>query len=215
MTAGTTPFTTGIRDNLQLSVRPALLSGLRLGRSARIWLVQSVTLSRIVASLVFVSLAFSTVIRPVLLGLYVFALVSDVLDGYLARRLKVATCFGKVMDLVADKTLTVVSLLYAASRGIDVLPVALIATREIVMLGMRSVTVDGTQLLPTNRVFGGIMAMLLWANTLLLVYAEGRGYLFRFTNVMCWVCAAVFVLNLFVRVRVSGGRIKAALDLNL
>src|SRR2546425_8523176 len=137
----------------------------------KIWLVQSISLSRLLAAILFASLAFQNVPLPLLLGLYLFAIVTDVIDGYLARKLKAATYFGKVLDLVGDKSLTIVSLLYAAARGISIAPLVLIATREVISIGMRMIIVEGTQLLPTSRILGGAMALALWGNTLFLVVA--------------------------------------------
>jgi phosphatidylglycerophosphate synthase len=134
---------------------------------------------------------------------------SDLLDGYLARKLDVVTYFGKVLDLVADKSLMIISLLYAAERGVNLLPLVLIATRDIVMIGMRLVTVEGKQLLPTNRVFGGVMASVLGANTLVLVCAQ-TSELIKVTNIVYWTSALILIGNLLARLRVSALRIKTA-----
>ena len=171
-----------------------------------IWLVQSISLFRIFAILLFASLAFSEVPRLLLVCLYVFAMASDLLDGYVARKLDVATYFGKVLDLVADKSLTVIALLYAAERGIDLLPLAVIAMRDVVMIGMRLVTLEGKQLLPTNRVFGGVMASLIGASTLVLVNAQSVGMI-KISNILYWVCALVFAINLLMRLHRSAPRI--------
>src|SRR3989442_9328400 len=86
-------------------------------RAATIWLVDSISLSRLLAALLFTSLAFQDVPVKLVAGIYIFAMCTDLIDGYLARRFKAGTYFGKVVDLVSDKSMTVVSLLYAAARG--------------------------------------------------------------------------------------------------
>jgi phosphatidylglycerophosphate synthase len=100
-------------------------------------------LLRLVAGLLFASLAFQGVPLGLLAMLYLGAMLSDLLDGLLARRLHVESFVGRILDLVSDKSLTIVSLLYAAARGISMLPLAMIATREIIMIGLRLVTVEG------------------------------------------------------------------------
>lgn len=180
-------------------------------RLAWIWLVQSISLSRMLAAILFASLAFQHVPLALLLGLYVFAVATDVIDGYLARRLKAATYFGKVLDLVGDKSLTIVSLLYAAACGISIAPLVLIATREVITIGMRMIIVKGTPLLPTSRVLGGIMAIVLWGNTLLLVVAGADQKLVSIVNATYWFCAFILVLTLAVRVYSNVDRIKASL----
>src|SRR5262249_19872907 len=99
-------------------------------RGTRIWLVQAITLLRLFAGLLFAALAFQNVPLMIVPILYGLAMCSDLLDGYVARRLDAETHLGKVLDLVSDKSLTIVSLLYAAARGINIVPLALIATRE-------------------------------------------------------------------------------------
>jgi phosphatidylglycerophosphate synthase len=79
--------------------------------TTKIWIVELTTASRLGAGLVFASLAFQAVPRGILITLYVIAIVSDILDGYLARSLKVVTYLGRVLDLVSDKSLTIISLL--------------------------------------------------------------------------------------------------------
>jgi phosphatidylglycerophosphate synthase len=179
-------------------------------RTARVWSVQVVSLSRLIATLLFAAVAlkgFPHVFKSCIL---LFAMVTDLIDGYLSRQLKAETYFGQILDLAADKSLTIICLMYAVGRGIDVLPLATIAMREIVMIGMRLITIENNQLLPTNRIFGGIMAVLLWGNTLVLVNIHAGSEFIRLINVTYWVSALIFSLNLMTRVYSSRQRIKFA-----
>jgi phosphatidylglycerophosphate synthase len=119
---------------------------------------------------------------------------------------------GKIIDLIGDKSLTIVSLLYAAERSISLLPLAIIAGREIIMLGARAVVVDGRQLLPTSRFFGGLTATALWGNTLLLICTAEGSKLLQVINHAYWGVALVFGVNLTHRIYVSRGRIRSALS---
>jgi len=177
----------------------------------RILLVESISISRLMAALVFSSLAFQSVPLWVITGMYLFAMCSDLLDGYLARRLKVTTYFGKIIDLVSDKSLTIVSLLYAAARGISIFALSLIAAREIIMIGARTIVVDGKQLLPTNKLLGGVLACVLWSNTLFLVVAVHDTGRLNVANMIYWACSIFFIANLLTRLYVSAPRIMAAL----
>src|SRR2546423_5992257 len=109
--------------------------------------------------------------------------------------IRAETYLGKVIDLVSDKSMTIVSLLYAAARGINILPLALIATREIIMTGARIIIVEGTQLFPTNKILGGMMELLLWGNTLFLVLAAKNSNLISIANIIYWACAVFYSLN--------------------
>jgi phosphatidylglycerophosphate synthase len=181
------------------------------GITTSIWLIQFISLSRLLAALLFASLAFQNLSIQLLACIYGFAMCSDLVDGFLARQLKIETYTGKVLDLISDKSLTIVSLLYAAERGIYFLPLALIAIREIIVIGLRLIVVDRTQLLPTSRVFGGIMALLLWSNTLLLVFIPKNNDWVQITNYVYLGCSLVFAANLTVRIYVSRKRIIASI----
>ena len=112
-------------------------------RNVAIRWVQAISLSRLAAGIVFAALAFQLIPVEFIAALYLVAVARDLPDGSLARRFEAQTHFGKVADLVSDKSLTIVSLLYAAARGIDLLPLSLVATREVKMIGMRLVMIDG------------------------------------------------------------------------
>lgn len=71
--------------------------------------------------------------------LFVVASVTDLFDGYLARRYKVVSTLGIFLDLTADKVF--VSVILLAFVQIGVVPawiVAIIITREFLVTGLRS-----------------------------------------------------------------------------
>ncbi|TAK97427.1 MAG: CDP-alcohol phosphatidyltransferase family protein [Verrucomicrobia bacterium] len=192
--------------SLQSGQRKTELRGL-----SKIWFVQCVSLARLLSALLFASLAFQDIPVQFPALIYGFAICSDSIDGFMARRMKRASYAGKIIDLISDKSLTVVSLLYAAERDVDLPPLALIATREIVVIGLRAIIVDGSQLLPTSRLFGGVMAFVLWGNTLFFLFVPKDSGLVETVNAVYWGCALVFVVNLIVRLYVSRQRIMASL----
>ena len=165
--------------------------------STRLWVLQCVSFARLVAALVFACLAFQDVPRLILGTIYLFAMISDLVDGFLARKLNCQTFLGTIVDLISDKCLTVVSLLYAAEREIHLFPLSLIGVREIIVLGLRAIIVDGVPLLPTNRFFGGIMAAILWGNTLLLVFSVPGSHHFSVAQSIYTACAVSFLFNMY------------------
>ena len=68
------------------------------------------------------------------IALFVYACISEFLDGFLARMLKSETSFGKIMDPIADKTfiLTVVVTLMVHNK---------LALYELILVGFRDLTV--------------------------------------------------------------------------
>lgn len=80
--------------------------------------------------------------KVALFGFSLFALagISDFFDGYLARRWKAQSPFGKLMDPLADKILVTVALIMLIPMGrISAVVVFLILARELVITGLRGV----------------------------------------------------------------------------
>ena len=84
------------------------------------WVPNAITIGRMLATPVVPVLALSTgtTWRYWACAAFVALALSDALDGYLARRLKVVSNLGKLLDPVADKLLMVATLLpiYAISH---------------------------------------------------------------------------------------------------
>lgn len=72
-------------------------------------------------------------------GLFVFASITDWLDGYWARKYKAETDIGRLLDPIADKVLvsTVLILLIPLER-IEALLVVILLNRDILINGLRS-----------------------------------------------------------------------------
>ena len=71
---------------------------------------------------------------------YSAAAITDLLDGYLARRMNVVSVLGKFLDPLADKLLVMASLVYMVPMGrIPEWAVALLLAREISITGLRSI----------------------------------------------------------------------------
>lgn len=72
------------------------------------------------------------------LGVFVAAMATDVLDGYLARSRGLVTDFGRLMDPIADKLLIGAAFVcLAAIDRIDPWAVAVILSREAAVSGLR------------------------------------------------------------------------------
>jgi len=85
-------------------------------------------------------LAFLYFNQPIWAAALFFVLsLTDALDGYLARRLKMMSDFGKLMDPAADKLLVISVLILLVEKGISPsLPVIIIAARELFIGGWRA-----------------------------------------------------------------------------
>ena len=73
--------------------------------------------------------------------LFVIASLTDMLDGYLARKNNMVTDFGKVMDAIADKILVNgVLIILAYNHDISVIVPVIIVTRDIVVDSIKMVS---------------------------------------------------------------------------
>jgi CDP-diacylglycerol--glycerol-3-phosphate 3-phosphatidyltransferase len=71
---------------------------------------------------------------------YSAAALTDLLDGYLARRMNVVSLLGKFLDPLADKLLVMASLVWMVPMGrIPEWAVVLLLGREISITGLRSI----------------------------------------------------------------------------
>ncbi|MBN1609937.1 MAG: CDP-diacylglycerol--glycerol-3-phosphate 3-phosphatidyltransferase [Polyangiaceae bacterium] len=71
---------------------------------------------------------------------YSLAALTDLLDGYLARRMKIVSVLGKFLDPLADKLLVMASLVWMVPMGrIAEWVVVLLLAREISVTGLRSI----------------------------------------------------------------------------
>lgn len=100
--------------------------------------------------------------------LVVYGIISDILDGALARKLNQVSATGKILDPLADKiTAGVVAIFCVLERGLPIWALVLTSSRDLVLLvGGRFLWKKEGEL-PTSLMFGKIAA-LLWALTLLL-----------------------------------------------
>ncbi|HTL56462.1 MAG TPA: CDP-diacylglycerol--glycerol-3-phosphate 3-phosphatidyltransferase [Candidatus Limnocylindrales bacterium] len=103
-------------------------------------LPNKLTISRFVLTIAFLAVMFSKVQfhETIALALFIAGGVSDFLDGFLARRHKLITNFGILMDPLADKIM--VCSAFIAFVGLNWIPawmVVIIVARELAITGLR------------------------------------------------------------------------------
>jgi cardiolipin synthase len=105
-------------------------------------------------------------LRWVALAIFIGAAVTDVLDGYLARKWGEQSTFGRMLDPIADKLLVASCLLMLAAddtiRGWSLWAAIVILCREILVSGLR-------EYLAELRVSVPVTQLAKWKTTLQLV----------------------------------------------
>ncbi|MCT4641057.1 MAG: CDP-diacylglycerol--glycerol-3-phosphate 3-phosphatidyltransferase [Bacteriovoracaceae bacterium] len=83
--------------------------------------------------------------------LFTLASITDFFDGYIARRKNIVTVFGSFIDPIADKFLTVSSLIMLMSLGrIPSLIVIILVLREMYMTSLRLLATNEGLTIPVN-----------------------------------------------------------------
>ncbi|HAR62432.1 MAG: CDP-diacylglycerol--glycerol-3-phosphate 3-phosphatidyltransferase [Candidatus Margulisiibacteriota bacterium] len=118
-------------------------------------LASKITLARIFATPVIVYLLLTTnttYSRLFVILLFVITSLTDVIDGYLARRLKQITTLGKFLDPLADKLLiTSVLICMVEMRLVESIPVIIIIAREFAVTGLRLIAAGEGVVIDASR----------------------------------------------------------------
>ena len=127
--------------------------------------------------------------RVVATVIYVAALLTDYLDGILARRSKEVTNFGKLIDSIADKAL-IVTLFFALVAEGSMLSwvAAAMVVREFAVTGLRMVALEAGEVIAANNWGKAKMVSQSFAVLILL--------LFGYTLVGYWAMLVAMILTL-------------------
>ncbi|MCK5388374.1 MAG: CDP-diacylglycerol--glycerol-3-phosphate 3-phosphatidyltransferase [Candidatus Izimaplasma sp.] len=103
--------------------------------------------------------------------IFVIASLTDFLDGYIARKYKLVTTFGKFIDPLADKLLVMATLLLLNDAGIVPMWITIIImSREFIVTGIRLITVGEGKVIAASRLGKLKTATTMIALVLLLMY---------------------------------------------
>lgn len=152
-------------------------------------------------------------------AVYLVALLTDFLDGYLARKWKVEGAFGRVVDPFVDKVLVLGSFIFFAGKNFviqeehrmvvktitGVVPwmVVLILARELLVTSLRGISESGGKNFGAD--FSGKLKMVLQSATILVIllyvnYFESAGgmaelYARHTRDTFIWLTIAVTLLS--------------------
>jgi CDP-diacylglycerol--glycerol-3-phosphate 3-phosphatidyltransferase len=117
-------------------------------------LPNKLTLSRFILTIAFLVVMFSRISfhETIALVLFIAAGISDFLDGEIARRQKLITNFGILMDPLADKIM--VCSAFIAFVGLNWIPawmVVIVVARELAITGLRLLAASKNVVLAAER----------------------------------------------------------------
>ena len=134
------------------------------------------TLARILLIPVFIILFVHPTPDQSLAAAVVFAVaaVTDMLDGYIARRTGQVTKLGKLLDPLADKLLVLSALILLMNvERVSALIVLLIVGRELAVTGIRAIAAGEGMIIPAETT--GKYKMALQVVAIILLILEGTG----------------------------------------
>jgi len=118
--------------------------------------------------------------------IFILASVTDFLDGYLARKYKVESKLGAMLDPIADKLLVAAVLILLARDlgGFDTLAVIIILLREVLVSGLREYLGQQNIAMPVTKLAKWKTATQLIAIATLLLQIN------IFSQMLLWLAAA-------------------------
>ena len=134
-------------------------------------------------------------------GIFIFASITDYVDGFLARLWKAQSSFGTMLDPIADKMLVASTLLMMVDKNIaHVVPIIVILCREILVSGMREYLSELEVSLPVSRLAKLKTATQMIAIIILLLGNEGTGikYTTEIGNIAIWFAAILTIITGYV-----------------
>lgn len=124
---------------------------------------------------------------------YFICFLTDIIDGYLARRWGTVSSAGILLDPIADKFLALGPLyILIPLRGVHPLPVLLISLREIGIMGLRTFAVKEGILIAASR-SGKLKTTVLNASLLLILFNTDTTL--RIGMIILWIASLITVYS--------------------
>jgi len=173
------------------------------------YIPNSLTLIRVILVPIFFWLVYYSDYKfkyPLATFVFIIASITDIFDGLLARKFEVVTNFGKIMDPLADKLLSLLALIALLSKPIELLNVYvfyIILFREVFITLLRQYYTLKKVYIPAN-VWGkvkttfqltGIISALVYYSLLYPIIPQYHSkFQFGF-NIFFWITAIITVLS--------------------
>lgn len=173
------------------------------------YIPNSLTLFRVVLVPVFFWLVYYSDYKynyPIATFVFIIASITDIFDGLLARRFGVVTNFGKIMDPLADKLLSLLALIALLSKPLELLNIYvfyIILFREIFITLLRQYYTMKKIYIPAN-VWGkvktafqltGIISALVYYSLLFPFIPQHHSKFQLGFNIFFWITAIITVLS--------------------
>jgi len=125
-------------------------------------------------------------------AVFILASFTDALDGWIARRQKSVTTFGKLMDPLADKLLVTAALVSLVQLGrVSAWVAMVIIAREFAVTGLRQLAMEHGEVIPAS-IWGKIKTVFQVAMVLVLIIVDGSPL---WVDSLVWVTMIITVIS--------------------
>ena len=129
--------------------------------------------------------------------IFIAASLTDLLDGYIARKYNQVTVFGKFMDPLADKLLVCSALICLVELGrIPSWIVIIIVGRDFIISGFRLVAAEKGVVIAAN-IWGKLKTVAQMFMVILLIFHFG-GFFLTLEQILIWISLILTVVSLIV-----------------
>ncbi len=161
-------------------------------------LPNKLTILRVLMVPFFVAFLLATPSHPgfkwIALLLFILASLTDFVDGQMARRYNMVTDFGKFMDPLADKLLTISGMICLIELGkIPAWIVIIIVAREFIISGFRLVAADNGVVIAANY-WGKFKTVFQMVMIILMIMDIAQIQLL--TDIVMWIALILTVISL-------------------
>ena len=105
---------------------------------------------------------------------FIVAVLTDFLDGYIARRFNQVTTFGKFLDPIADKVLVLTAMLYlmiTMTNRVPIWAVVIVILREFIVTTIRLMAVEKGRVIAAS-IYGKIKTALTMVALVVLLFHD-------------------------------------------
>ena len=155
----------------------------------------------------------SSVSNWIALILFVFAGITDQLDGYVARKTKTTSSLGALLDLIADKLLICITIIYLLSFKDNhdlIFPALVIVSRELIVSSFRQFLAEslGNNPIKVSFIAKSKTTVQITALSFLIVSPNFQEIFYQLTITLFWLAAYISVHSLYEYIKAYRNLIK-------
>lgn len=131
--------------------------------------------------------------------LFIVAGITDVLDGYIARKFELVTNFGKIADPMADKLMQLTALVLLVKLDKIKLFILLIILLKELLIGIGSIILyKKVKIVVSANWYGKLSSVIFYFAIIVLIIYKKNNFL---TDVLTWVAvgSAIFAFYMYCR----------------